>query len=186
LLAVIIATLPTYYLIGQFEAIKTKTSITADLGSLLTSLQPNLQVEIVSETLSAQGALDITLKLTNRGVATMNVSEHNLVLSLGPINVDSGQGRFLTPGKDYELVGNVVSTGYAPPGAVLKQAISVVLKGRMPPSPLYYVVGYTAETDRTIRLIMRQSLGETLGAFGRDLDSLAKARFNIASVVERR
>lgn len=185
ILTAVVATLLTHYLLGQFQAAKLKTSITADLGSLVTTLQPNLHVLIVKESLSASGNLDVSLTLANKGTSTLRVSGHSLDLSFTPIDANARKGKFLTQAKDYAVLGNVATAGYTPPGAVLKQAINIRLKTPMPSRELHYVVTYTAETEPTIRSIMRQSLGETVGAFGSQLDSLAKATFFIASTVQR-
>lgn len=183
ILTAAVATLLTHHLLGQFQAAGVRTSITADLGSLLTNLQPNLHVVIVAERLAASGNLDLALTLANKGASTLRVSGHSLDLSYTPIDADSRRGNLLTQGKDYEVVGNIATAGYTPPGAVLKQAINVRLKTPMPSTELHYVVTYTAETEPALRAIMRQSLGESVAAFGPQLDSLAKATFFIASTV---
>jgi hypothetical protein len=186
ILAAVLATLLTHYLLGQFQAIRARTNITADLGSLLTSLQPNLQVEITKERLSAGGSLDVSLLLTNKGTSTITVSGASLDVSFSPINADQRQGKFLVVGKDYEGLGNTATAGYTPPGAVLKHAINIRIKAPISEKMVYYVVTYKAESVPAVRAIMRQSLGKTVGAFGQDLDSLAKATFFIASAVQSR
>jgi hypothetical protein len=149
-----------------------------DISRVVTSLQPNLGIEIREERLSREGILSIDTRLVNNTPYAVVVEFPTITLSADPPRTPLTKRTVLKLDADYELLEDKVVTGYLPAGATTFHSVVLRLKDGAPHQGVSYQLRYGAETDQHVKgIIMKYLAGAVTDLKPSDVDSMTKKTF---------